>query len=84
MMPTIVKIDGGKIAMHAGDHNPPHFHLRGPDYEETYTIKERKLLQQRGKAPRATRKTALAWAAEHETELLAKWAELNEQDGQNA
>lgn len=79
-MPTLLLLDGGKLAMYAGDHNPPHFHLLGPDFQEVYAIRGLGLLRRRGRAPAALRRRALAWAAEHETMLLAKWAELNEQD----
>lgn len=79
-MPTLCVIDGGKITMYAGDHNPPHFHLLGPGYQEKYAIKGLELIKSSGKAPKGTRKAALTWAAEHEAELRAKWAELNEQD----
>ena len=79
-MPTLLLLDGGKVVMYAGDHNPPHFHLLGPDFQEVYAIKGLRLLRRRSKASAALRRKALAWAAEHETVLLARWAELNEQD----
>ena len=79
-MPTITWVNGGKITMYAADHNPPHFHLRGPDYAETYTIAERRLMKRSGKAPKTAVKAALAWAEVHESELLATWATLNEQE----
>lgn len=67
--------------MYADDHNPPHFHLIGPGWRASYVVKGRKRLK--GKVPANAAKAAkqaLSWAAMHEMELLARWAELNERE----
>lgn len=43
-MPAITIIDGIKIEVYSGDHNPPHFHATYGDNEVLINIKSREEL----------------------------------------
>jgi hypothetical protein len=64
-----------KIAVYGGDHGIPHFHVEGPDFRCSVSIATRALIV--GDAPVRVLAAARAWAAAHESELAAKWTELN-------
>jgi hypothetical protein len=62
---------GIQILMHAGDHAPPHFHVRYAGNEAVFLIPSARL--QRGRlSPRVVR-LVREWAALHVVELLADW-----------
>ncbi len=58
------------------DHNPPHFHVVGADFQVQLRISDFSVLA--GEARPAMLAEALEWAALHRSELALKWAELNE------
>jgi hypothetical protein len=60
--------------MYFEDHNPPHVHVVGADFEMLVAIRDRAVLV--GEVPARVRKTALRWIAENREMLLAKWDEL--------
>jgi len=64
-----------KIAVYAGDHGVPHFHIEGPDFRCSVTIATLEVIV--GTVPRAVVIDALGWALPRQAELLAKWKELN-------
>jgi hypothetical protein len=37
-MPEIVRLSNSKICMYADDHDPPHFHLRGPEWQASVDL----------------------------------------------
>jgi len=75
-MPTIAILSGCSIAMYAGDHQPPHFHVRMRDGREVLVgISNVSVL--RGTVPRRELIEALDWAAAHHAILEATWQELN-------
>ena len=53
------------------DHNPPHVHVVGPDFEMLVAIRDGSVLT--GAAPARVRRTALRWIAGNRTALLEKW-----------
>jgi len=53
----------------------PHFHVEGPDFRCSVTIVAREQII--GSVPAAVLARTVAWAEEHESELMAKWQELN-------
>lgn len=75
-MPTLARLAASTVTMYAADHLPPHFHVRLNDGREalveiatlqplTTRIAQRELAE------------ALAWAADNQGLLVAKWKELN-------
>lgn len=77
-MPTIADFGGFKCTMYYDDHNPPHFHVLGPEWQAVFAVADGRLL--RGSCPPAAARVAKEWAAENKAFLLAKWTELNERD----
>jgi hypothetical protein len=73
-MPTLARFAGFEIAMYFEDHNPPHVHVVGRDFEILIAIRDRSVLA--GDAPARVRRTALRWIAENRERLLKKWEEL--------
>lgn len=70
-MVRIHSIGAAGLYLYALDHNPPHVHLRGPDYAVTIDIETGELM--RGDGPAAVVKEALAWVAHHRRRLLEEW-----------
>jgi hypothetical protein len=75
-MPTIKRLPTCTITLYAGDHLPPHFHVRLQDGREAL-VEIANLSVLSGRIARRELATALAWAAENQTQLIAKWEELN-------
>jgi predicted metalloendopeptidase len=80
-MPRIKTLEcGAAIYIYADDHDPPHFHLVGPDtdanvYIETFDVYE-------GEATRRALKEAKEWWSEPGSRqiLRDKWRQLNERE----
>ncbi|MCW2242257.1 DUF4160 domain-containing protein [Azospirillum canadense] len=75
-MPTIIELSNSKVQMFAGDHVPPHFHLRGPNSNAMVRLDT--LTVMRGKAHRRDLEEAIAWARANIDNLLSEWSRLNE------
>lgn len=75
-MPTVAVLTNAKIAMYAGDHVPPHFHLRGPNSNAQIRLDTLTVL--RGKADRRDLAEAVAWARANLSLLQTEWSRLNE------
>lgn len=69
-----------KIYIYPGDHNPPHFHLRGPDSRAIVDIVSLEVLA--GKASRRDLAEVKEWAAKPENlaALISEWRRLNERE----
>lgn len=69
-----------KIYVYAGDHNPPHFHLRGPNSRALVDIVTLEVIA--GQASRTDLDEARTWAkrAENQALLIAEWRRLNERE----
>lgn len=77
-MPTFKRFDRFRIDVRSREHNPPHFHVIGPDFEALIWLSD---LQVRGGSiPRKVYAEAVTWAAAHSAELLAEWSRLNDRD----
>lgn len=70
-MPVLLDAGAFVIAMYFEDHNPPHVHVVGPDFEGLVNIRD--LTVFRGAIPPRFRRTALGWIEENRADLLAKW-----------
>ena len=73
-MPVLYRFGSFVIRMYANDHNPPHVHVEGVDFRALVTIGSIEILQ--GAIPAKHRDEALRWIAEHRTELLRRWEDL--------
>jgi hypothetical protein len=74
-MVTLHRGPNWKIAVYAGDHGVPHFHIEGPGFRASVAIATLEVIV--GAVPRRVLVAALAWALAHQGELQAKWEELN-------
>lgn len=77
-MPTFYVIEGVKIQLFFRDHNPPHFHTEFAEFRALISIADRKIME--GDLPKNKRKPILAWAEEHQDELMEIWLELQMTD----
>lgn len=75
-MPTIAMLTNAKIEMYAGDHAPPHFHLRGPDSNALVRLDTLAVI--RGTYDRRDLAEAVVWARDHMNILTDEWSRLNE------
>lgn len=62
--------------MYAGDHPPPHFHIRANDGSEAL-VEIASLAILRGRLPRREVVEAMDWAAANQKFLMQTWKELN-------
>ncbi|MGH7489202.1 MAG: DUF4160 domain-containing protein [bacterium] len=69
-----------KIYIYPVDHNPPHFHLKGPDSRALVDIVSLEVIA--GKASRKDLAEAKAWAKKPENlaVLISEWSRLNERE----
>lgn len=77
-MPTLQRFGAASIRMYADDHNPPHFHIVGPDFQVLVRISD--LMVVAGEASPNQITDALQWAKDNQEMLALKWIELNERE----
>lgn len=75
-MPTFHRFDGFKMEVRSRDHNPPHFHMIGPDFHALIDIRTLQVIE--GTYTRRALAEARAWAAGETETLMAEWRRLNE------
>ncbi|HEY0302657.1 MAG TPA: DUF4160 domain-containing protein [Rhizomicrobium sp.] len=73
-MPTLARFAGFEIDMYFEDHNPPHVHVVGREFEMLVAIRDGAVLT--GAVPPRVRRTAMRWIEDNRAMLLAKWDEL--------
>jgi hypothetical protein len=73
-VPTIQDFGAYKITMYAEDHNPPHVHVVGPDFQAKVRITDAEVFA--GAIPPRHRREALSWIAAHRGMLMEMWDEL--------
>jgi hypothetical protein len=73
-MPTVRDFGSYKIVLYAEDHNPPHVHVIGRDFQAKVRIRDAAVFA--GLIPPRHRREALAWIAANHDLLLAKWNAL--------
>ncbi|QCO04191.1 DUF4160 domain-containing protein [Azospirillum argentinense] len=61
--------------LHPPDPLPPHFHVKGTDFEALVTIATLEVIA--SDLPAATRKEVLAWAAANRAALVTEWNTWN-------
>jgi len=69
-----------KIYIYPGDHNPPHFHLKGPDSRALVDMVTLQVIA--GKASKKDLEAAREWAQKPENLalLVSEWRRLNERE----
>jgi hypothetical protein len=73
-MPTVKNFGSYRIMLFAEDHNPPHVHVIGRDFQAKVRIRDAAVFV--GTIPSRHRREALAWIADNHDRLMAKWNEL--------
>jgi len=74
-MPIVVRIGNARVYIYADDHNPPHFHVVGPDFKALVRISDLKVMA--GGAPPDTMRKVLEWASDNRALLALTWIEIN-------
>ncbi|MFD1623192.1 DUF4160 domain-containing protein [Azospirillum griseum] len=74
-MPILARIGNARVYIYADDHNPPHFHVVGPDFNLLVRIND--LVTLKGSAPPDTTRKVLDWAADNRPLLALRWIEIN-------
>lgn len=75
-MPTLARLSGCTLTMYAGDHLPPHFHVRMADGREAL-IELGTLAILRGSLRPRERADVMAWASSNTLLLATRWKALN-------
>jgi hypothetical protein len=72
-MPTIGRIGSLDVMIFRNDHDPPHFHVIGPDFSAKFTIAERGLMSSKGRIRRSAIREVEEWGQKHQTALYPNW-----------
>jgi hypothetical protein len=72
-MPVIQRFDGFAVKMYFADHNPPHVHVVGADFEATVAIGTAQILE--GAMPARVSRVVLPWIEDNRADLLVRWRE---------
>jgi hypothetical protein len=71
-VPTVKDFGSFKVRIHPGDHNPPHVHVVGPEFETIIRIRD--AVPIRGDAlPRAVARRVAAFISRNRDRLMAEW-----------
>ena len=73
-MPQIKRFSGFKLLMFFQDENPPHVHIKGPDFAAKMRIADGDLIA--GDAPNKVLRRARQWVEQNRAELLQLWREF--------
>jgi Domain of unknown function (DUF4160) len=72
-MPTIAQIDGIRIMMFQSDHDPPHFHAFGADFEAKFSIDPFAVMESRGRLRARDLLLIRNWAQTHRNAITENW-----------
>lgn len=75
-VPTLKQFGPVSVRMYADDHRPPHVHIVGPEFEVLVRIADAVVVA--GTARPREIAEALAWVRANQTNLVHRWAVLNE------
>jgi hypothetical protein len=73
-MATIRDFGAYRITLYAEDHNPPHVHVIGPDFQAKVRLRDAAVFA--GAIPPRHRREALSWISANRESLMARWDEL--------
>ncbi len=74
-MTTKYRFSNFRITLREKDHNPPHVHLMGPDFEAAISLVTLEVLD--GYAPAKVLHHALRWINDNREELIKQWHALH-------
>lgn len=74
-MGTLTTFGKVRVIVQGRDHNPPHFHVKGPDINALVSINPVAIL--RGSLPSELWAQVQAWAIVHRAELVTAWNTYN-------
>jgi hypothetical protein len=74
-MTTKYRFSNFRITLREKDHNPPHVHLMGPDFEAVISLVTLEVMD--GSAPAKVLRHALRWIADNREELTQQWHTLH-------
>jgi Domain of unknown function (DUF4160) len=72
-MPTIAQIDGVRIMMFQSDHDPPHFHAFGADFEAKFSIDPFVVMEARGRLRARDLLLIRNWLLKHRSAVTENW-----------
>ncbi|MBK5274189.1 MAG: DUF4160 domain-containing protein [Desulfuromonadales bacterium] len=72
---TKYRFSNFRITLREKDHNPPHVHLMGPDFEAVISLETLDIMD--GSAPAKVLRHALKWIADNREELILQWRMLH-------
>jgi hypothetical protein len=75
-MPEIKRFGSFKILMFFHDENPPHVHVKGPDFAAKIRLSNGELIA--GHAPDKLLRQARRWVVEHHSELVQLWDQFQD------
>lgn len=78
-MPAVEQFGSCAIYVYA-DHNPPHFHIEGPDWTVTINLRDFSEMDRDGKVGRGPFRDALEWAKDNPGVIWAEWSRINERE----
>jgi hypothetical protein len=67
-------VNFNRVRRSAEDHNPPHVHVIGPDFQAKVRIADAEVFV--GAIPPRHRREALLWISANRDRLMEKWNEL--------
>ena len=73
-MPEIKRFSGFKLLMFFQDENPPHVHIKGPDFAAKIRLSNGDLIA--GSAPKRVLREARFWIEENRVQLMRLWREF--------
>jgi hypothetical protein len=73
-MPEIKRFSGFKLLMFFQDENPPHVHIKGPDFAAKIRLSNGDLIA--GSAPNRVLRETRPWIEENRAQLLRLWKEF--------
>ena len=73
-MPELRRFGGFKLLIFFQDENPPHVHVKGPDFAAKIRIADGEVLA--GEVPNRVLRLARRWIEEHRAALLEQWDEF--------
>lgn len=74
-MTTKYRFASFRITLREKDHNPPHVHLMGPDFEAVISLATLEVMD--GSAPAKVLRHALRWLDDNREELMKQWHVLH-------
>ena len=78
-MPTVKWFGSCTIYVYA-DHNPPHFHIQGPDWVVVFDLRDFTETVRDGKVPKGPLREALKWATANAEAIWVESGRINEHE----